>query len=36
VLDRVARPDLGGFWIHVDCDVLNPDVMPATGALGTC
>jgi arginase len=33
VLDRVARPDLGGFWIHVDCDVLNPDVMPATGAL---
>ena len=33
MLDRVARPDLGGFWIHVDCDVLNPDVMPATGAL---
>jgi hypothetical protein len=33
VLDRVARADLAGFWIHVDCDVLNPDVMPATGAL---
>jgi arginase len=33
VLERVARADLGGFWIHVDCDVLNPDVMPATGAL---
>jgi arginase len=33
VLDRVARADLAGFWIHVDCDVLNPAVMPATGAL---
>jgi arginase len=28
-LARVGRADLGGFWIHVDCDVLNPQVMPA-------
>jgi arginase len=28
-LERVARDDLAGFWIHVDADVLNPDVMPA-------
>jgi arginase len=28
-LDRVARPDLDGFWIHVDADVLDPQVMPA-------
>jgi arginase len=33
VLERMARTDVVGFWIHVDCDVLNPDVMPATGAL---
>lgn len=29
VLDRVARAGLDGFWIHVDADVLNPEVMPA-------
>ncbi|MGH7465671.1 MAG: arginase family protein, partial [Longimicrobiales bacterium] len=28
-LERVARDDLAGFWIHVDADVLDPRVMPA-------
>ncbi len=28
-LDRLARPWLGGFWIHVDADVLDPSVVPA-------
>lgn len=28
-LDRLARSDLAGFWIHFDADVLDPDVMPA-------
>lgn len=28
-LDRVASPDVRGFWIHLDVDVLNPNVMPA-------
>lgn len=28
-LERVARPDVNGFWIHVDADVLDPSVMPA-------
>ena len=28
-LGRVVRPDLDGFWIHVDCDVLDDAVMPA-------
>ena len=32
VLARVARAGIDGFWILVDCDVLNPAVMPATGA----
>jgi arginase len=32
VLDRVAASDLRGFWIHVDADVLNPEVMPAVGS----
>ena len=32
-LARVARDEVDGFWILVDCDVLNPTVMPATGAL---
>jgi arginase len=32
VLDRVAASDVSGFWIHVDADVLNPDVMPAVGS----
>ena len=28
-LDRLTRPELGGFWIHVDADVLDPSVIPA-------
>jgi arginase len=28
-LKRLCRPDLGGFWIHLDCDVLDDAVMPA-------
>jgi arginase len=28
-LERIDRPDLDGFWIHVDCDVLDDAVMPA-------
>lgn len=32
VLDRVAASDIAGFWIHVDADVLNPEVMPAVGS----
>jgi arginase len=28
-LARVASPDVQGFWIHLDVDVLNPAVMPA-------
>jgi arginase len=28
-LERLARPELDGFWIHVDADVLDPRVMPA-------
>lgn len=29
VLDRLGRPSLGGFWIHLDADVLDAAVMPA-------
>lgn len=28
-LERVARPELRGFWIHLDADVFDPAVMPA-------
>ncbi|MGO8870167.1 MAG: arginase family protein [Acidimicrobiales bacterium] len=28
-LARIARPELDGFWIHLDCDVLDDSVMPA-------
>lgn len=28
-LGRLVRPDLDGFWIHLDCDALDDDVMPA-------
>jgi arginase len=28
-LSRIARPDLAGFWVHLDVDLLNPLVMPA-------
>jgi arginase len=31
-LARIARTEVDGFWILVDCDVHNPTVMPATGA----
>ena len=29
VLERLDRPGLGGFWIHVDADVLDPVALPA-------
>jgi len=28
-LERLARNDVDGFWIHLDADVLDPDVLPA-------
>ena len=28
-LERLTRPELDGFWIHIDCDVLDDTVMPA-------
>jgi arginase len=28
-LERLTRPELNGFWIHLDVDVLDPEVMPA-------
>lgn len=28
-LERLVSPELDGFWIHVDADVLDPHVMPA-------
>jgi arginase len=28
-VEHLGRPDLEGFWIHVDCDVLDDAVMPA-------
>ncbi len=28
-LERLGRRGLAGFWIHVDADVLDPEVMPA-------
>ena len=28
-LDRVASPDLDGFWLHFDVDVLDDEIMPA-------
>jgi arginase len=28
-VERLCRPELDGFWVHVDCDVLDDDVMPA-------
>jgi arginase len=28
-LERVARPELRGFWIHLDVDVIDPSVMSA-------
>lgn len=28
-LERLTRPGVGGFWIHLDADVLDPSVLPA-------
>jgi arginase len=28
-LSRIARPDLAGFWVHLDVDLVNPAEMPA-------
>lgn len=28
-LPRLARTDLRGFWLHLDVDVIDPEVMPA-------
>jgi arginase len=28
-IERLLRPDLEGFWVHLDCDVLDDAVMPA-------
>jgi arginase len=28
-LERLARSDLAGFWVHLDADVLNDSIMPA-------
>lgn len=28
-LEQLRRPELSGFWIHLDCDVLDDAVMPA-------
>jgi arginase len=28
-LDRLAHPDLDGFWLHLDCDVVDDELMPA-------
>jgi arginase len=28
-LSRLARDDLGGFWVHVDADVLDDAILPA-------
>ena len=28
-LHRLENPDLRGFWIHIDVDVLDPKIMPA-------
>jgi arginase len=28
-LARLERAELDGFWVHVDADVLDPQVMPA-------
>jgi arginase len=32
-LRRLEREDLGGYWIHVDVDVLDPKLMPAVDSL---
>lgn len=29
ILAAVTRPDLDGYWLHVDVDILDPEVLPA-------
>ncbi|MEK6800974.1 MAG: arginase family protein [Nanoarchaeota archaeon] len=29
VVERFSSSDLNGFWLHLDADVLNPEIMPA-------
>jgi arginase len=28
-IEHLTRPELDGFWVHLDCDALDDDVMPA-------
>jgi arginase len=28
-LDHLARPELDGIWIHLDCDAIHDELMPA-------
>ena len=28
-LERLLRPEIDGFWVHLDCDALDDAVMPA-------
>lgn len=28
-VERLIRPELDGFWVHLDCDALDDDAMPA-------
>src|SRR5688572_6176622 len=30
-IEQLARPELAGFWIHLDVDVLDDAIMPAVG-----
>ena len=30
-IDHLCRPELDGFWIHLDVDVLDDAIMPAVG-----
>src|SRR5690606_39200994 len=34
VLQRVARDELDGFWVHLDADVIDPGLMPAVDSPG--
>lgn len=29
ILSRVAHPELDGFWIHLDADVIDPELVPS-------
>jgi arginase len=28
-IERLRRPELDGFWVHLDCDAIDDDAMPA-------